>query len=430
MKKILVSVIFSLSFLFSFSQDARVLIGQNGKLIADTVRRIYVDSPLYKPNDSTIAVDVLNYWVQTAANTIKHDSGTVTINNDTAAALANGSPALILKNNKVATSGNPQFTPALSLQGTTYNTASGGLQVPVEWRIFGSAVSTTGNGTSTLYFVPFINGVANSAPITMGSSGTTTFNAMTGNTVTATTFTGTDFVIGRKITGTYSVAGGVTSDAYWLSIAPSFSYSTVTALKTYRLAYLTPTVPSGNITSLYTNVVGYENTWGENRFNSLGVDRSGFGVGDSVNKSALVEMRSTTMGALIPRMTKTQRNAIISSLKGTISGGSGYALGGTGARGRVPLTGGSGTGAVADLYIVSGVVTNVWITSIGSGYVVGDVLSASPSGGGSGFTYTITEANPPADGLLVEVTGETGGTYLSLYNANTPGWEKVSTTAD
>lgn len=36
----------------------------------------------------------------------------------------------------------------------------------------------------------------------------------------------------------------------------------------------------------------------------------------------------------------------------------------------------------------------------------------------------------PAAGLLVVVTGETGGEYLSIYNANQTRWEKVNTTAD
>lgn len=36
----------------------------------------------------------------------------------------------------------------------------------------------------------------------------------------------------------------------------------------------------------------------------------------------------------------------------------------------------------------------------------------------------------PVAGLLVIVTGETGGEYLSLYNANQTRWEKVNTTAD
>lgn len=42
-----------------------------------------------------------------------------------------------------------------------------------------------------------------------------------------------------------------------------------------------------------------------------------------------------------------------------------------------PLTGGSGTGATADIVVSSGVVTSVTISNKGTGYVVGDVLSAS-----------------------------------------------------
>ncbi len=36
----------------------------------------------------------------------------------------------------------------------------------------------------------------------------------------------------------------------------------------------------------------------------------------------------------------------------------------------------------------------------------------------------------PTGGLLVIVTGETGGDYISIYNENQTRWEKVNTTAD
>ena len=64
--------------------------------------------------------------------------------------------------------------------------------------------------------------------------------------------------------------------------------------------------------------------------------------------SAILDLTSTTMGALVPRMTKTQRNAIAG----------------------------------------------------------------------------------PAPGLMIIVTGETGGEYLSWYNSSTSGWVKVTSTAD
>jgi hypothetical protein len=58
----------------------------------------------------------------------------------------------------------------------------------------------------------------------------------------------------------------------------------------------------------------------------------------------------------------------------------------------VPLTGGSGTGATANITIAGAVVTDVVITTPGKNYLVGDTLSADTAnigGTGSGFIYTI-----------------------------------------
>ena len=124
--------------------------------------------------------------------------------------------------------------------------------------------------------------------------------------------------------------------------------------------------------------------------------------------------------------------AQISAL-GTVTGGSGY---GDGTYFGVPLTGGTGTGAVASIVVSSGTVTNVTITNAGSQYIVGDVLSASATvigGSGSGFSvpvYSVINASGTSwlgdnidsvllYGTLVEaytfMKGETD--MLQLYNA-------------
>lgn len=69
---------------------------------------------------------------------------------------------------------------------------------------------------------------------------------------------------------------------------------------------------------------------------------------------------------------------------GTLVGGSGYTNGAYSGG----FTGGSGTGAQADFTISGGVVTAVVLTNLGSGYVVGDVLTA-PVPGGTGFTINV-----------------------------------------
>lgn len=73
----------------------------------------------------------------------------------------------------------------------------------------------------------------------------------------------------------------------------------------------------------------------------------------------------------------------------TLVGGSLYV---NGTYTAVPLTGGAGTGAQATIVVAGAAVTSVTITAAGSGYVVGNTLSASNTnlgGAGSGFTIKV-----------------------------------------
>jgi hypothetical protein len=86
----------------------------------------------------------------------------------------------------------------------------------------------------------------------------------------------------------------------------------------------------------------------------------------------------------------------VSIVQGVISG-SGTVVGGSlytnGSYINVPLTGGSGSGAIADITVSGQIVTAVTIKNGGNFYVVGDQLSCSSiyvGGSGSGFTYTVT----------------------------------------
>lgn len=75
---------------------------------------------------------------------------------------------------------------------------------------------------------------------------------------------------------------------------------------------------------------------------------------------------------------------------GTITPGSGYI---NNLYSNVPITGGSGSGATANITVSGNVVTNVRFNNLGNFYVVGDVVSASTAylgGAGSGFQFTIT----------------------------------------
>ena len=84
----------------------------------------------------------------------------------------------------------------------------------------------------------------------------------------------------------------------------------------------------------------------------------------------------------------------IITLLGTITGGTLYT---SGTYANVPLTGGSGAGAVATLTITAGIVTSVTLTNGGNFYMVGDSLSFNAAnigvGSGSGFSIPVTAVN-------------------------------------
>lgn len=101
--------------------------------------------------------------------------------------------------------------------------------------------------------------------------------------------------------------------------------------------------------------------------------------------------------------------------------GTGYASGGTHSYTSVPLTGGTGTGALATVSVTSGAVTAVTVTTSGTGYLIGDVLSASNTnlgGSGSGFTWQI------APGMYLAL----GSYTLNMQNLTSTGtdWETLN----
>lgn len=92
---------------------------------------------------------------------------------------------------------------------------------------------------------------------------------------------------------------------------------------------------------------------------------------------------------LVPSGGLVQSGALCVVGLGAITGGSGYV---DNIYLSVPLTGGSGTGAVADITVSGGSVTDVSFTTRGgTGYRTGDVVSASRSslGGGSGTNFSV-----------------------------------------
>jgi hypothetical protein len=94
-------------------------------------------------------------------------------------------------------------------------------------------------------------------------------------------------------------------------------------------------------------------------------------------------------------------DAIVETL-GIITPGTGYT---DGSYSNVPLTGGTGSGATADITVVGGEVTFILSGSFGSGYTNGDILSVSNANlGGTIATF----------GILTSGSSYTDGVYLNV----------------
>lgn len=121
---------------------------------------------------------------------------------------------------------------------------------------------------------------------------------------------------------------------------------------------------------------------------------------------------------------------------GSITAGSGYDSGGSAVYANVPLTGGSGAGAVATISVTAGSVTNVVLSNQGSHYVTNDVLSAANGnlgGSGSGFSIPVTSIQGSGTGmigLLGTITGGAGGTAGLYPNVTLTGGLGTNATAN
>jgi len=99
---------------------------------------------------------------------------------------------------------------------------------------------------------------------------------------------------------------------------------------------------------------------------------------------------------------------------GTItSGGSGYT---NGYYPNTSLTGGSGTGATADITVSGNIVTICSPVHPGSGYAIGNTLSASLPGG-SGFAFQVSAFSGLAPGATLILTPTSNATANGSFNA-------------
>lgn len=91
----------------------------------------------------------------------------------------------------------------------------------------------------------------------------------------------------------------------------------------------------------------------------------------------------------------------------------------------VPLSGGSGTGAVADITVSGNAVTVVTIVENGGGYLLGEVLSADAvdiGGTGNGFTYTINEMQSAFDPLDIAAKAGSADPIVAIMTVHKNLW--------
>lgn len=121
------------------------------------------------------------------------------------------------------------------------------------------------------------------------------------------------------------------------------------------------------------------------------------------------------------RQARTAVNGTITAL-GSFVAGSGYT---DAAASTQPLTGGSGSGATASITVTGGEVTAVDLVDGGQDYADTDQLSATLTGGGTGFLVEVESVFTVASGVTcyfivatgtdwIEVSGTQGGTAITM----------------
>jgi hypothetical protein len=328
----------------------------------------------------------------------------LTLTNATTNNTPEDSLGVLLRTSTDATSGNPTVSLPIILAAKAWVTASSQSQ-NIKFKMYARGNNGTASGNMYIDFSG--NDGAYSNIITIGQNGNLTTNALSTGVVTGTSFSGSSFTASRNVNNGSSFTDNTSF------IAPA-------SLTTYRSFYYNPTWTTSSIVGI--DVRAFDNTIGNNVFNRV---RGSTSIGsDSVVTGAKLAVTSTTSAFLLPRMTKVQRDSIYSGFTGSITnpGTGGTAANNTYLR---ALTGGSGTGAEAAITIVSNQVTAVTITKYGSGYAVGDVLTAAV-GGIIGWTWTISFIIPPKAGSVIYQTDNTPG--IRVFNGTN--WMKFTETAD
>lgn len=247
-----------------------------------------------------------------------------------------------------------------------------------------TAASTTASGTIATYALT----VASSTNITAGQY-VTGANIVTGSQVTA--------VVGNLVTLSIPLTGTFTGQA--VSFQGDYHYLLNKDVNFIREAYPNP------------SYVGLPYCYGLFGSQYTYPNELSFILGPTPNTTYTAELHYYYYPVSIIQ-------SVLSGLQTAPISNPGYGLT-NGIYNNVSATGGSGDGALLNVTVSGGVVTAVSIAYGGSGYEVGDVLSAVIGTTGSPFSVVVNAVNNPTGTTWLGDNFDTALLYASLVEAYT-----------
>lgn len=240
-----------------------------------------------------------------------------------------------------------------------------------------ASIAITNGGTG------YIDGSYVNVPLIGGSGAGATANiTVAGGIVTVATVANGGLAYAKG--NTFTVSGLV------IGINGSGVQLTATAVTGSGIAAVIITGPGAGYTNgLYSNLALVGGS-GSGATANIGVSSG------TVNAVAIVDPGG---GYVVGDTLTVEGGAILTF--GSITGGSGYT---DGSYTNIPILGGSGLGATADITVSGGVVTAVTINQGGAGYKVADVLTISGAGGSVATAQGSSDTLTPTSGTTLNMT--------------------------